>query len=144
MNRRKILGFLGGAAVAGPSMAKAAAVQGIDALSLGGIGQAGTIISGGYGVANPAGSGPVDGDYNPLAWARKDLARFLGKTTEQLLREKNGIQVMALDPDLAAMRAISLDAKVRIQRDRIHKRNQEQERDWIEQRINDLLNPLTD
>lgn len=132
MKRRNFLGFMGGAAVAGPSMAKA----GIESLAVPSLGNAanqivgGTIASGIRGPEEP---------HDPLGWAKKDLARLLNKSAAQIMREKQGIQVTMLDPDLAAMRSLSLDTKIRIQRDRLYARSQEQERGWLEQRIKDLM-----
>lgn len=142
MKRRKFLGFLGGAAVAGPGMAKAAATQGIEALSVSPVMPMNMVNPGMFGTAASAISGPVD-DFDPVGWARRDLARFLGKSAEQLIRERNGIQVAMLDPDIASMRSLSLGAKVRMQRERLFERQQADERGWLERRLDEVLNPPT-
>lgn len=134
MKRRNFLGLLGGAAVAGPSMAKQAAANGIESLGVPAI-----PFSPGVPVGGLASAGPISqGGWDPLHEARADLARLLGMTAAERLRLKRLQQVTTLDPDIAAMRSFSLDAKIRIQRERNVERQLENERGWIERRIHDL------
>lgn len=143
MKRRGFLGFIGGAAVAGPSMAKQAMAQGMDAMSVGPtLSSMGQAISAPYG-GSTSGGGPIDGDYDAVGWAKRDLARFFGKSAERLLKERIQTHVGYLDPDIAGMRSLSLTTKIRMQRDRNFERGQEGERDWLQQRLHDALHPTT-
>lgn len=141
MKRRGFLGFLGAAAVAGPGMAKAAAAQGMEAMSIGP-----TLSSMGIAINAPFGGDSIKGlqdEYDPIAWAKRDLARFFGKSAERLLTERLQTNVAYLDPDIAGMRSLSLTTKVRMQRDRNFERAQAGERDWLKMRLHDALNPAT-
>lgn len=126
MKRRGFLGFIGGAAVAGPSMAKAAAVQGMEAMSLGNaVSLSGLVPGGGWATevvpteAYPDELHPTD----PRHWVQRQLQEFMGRSAEELLEQRLGTSVHALDPDLAVSRSFSLDAKIRMQRDRNFERN---------------------
>lgn len=124
MKRRGFLGFIGGAAVAGPSMAKQAMAQGMEAMSVGP-----TLSSMGYAINAPisrtdSAVGPTDGPYDAVRWAKRDLARFFGKSAERLLKERLDTHVGYLDPDIAVMRSLSLTTKIRMQRDRNFERAQ--------------------
>lgn len=70
---------------------------------------------------------------------RSMLARFVGKSAAELARDRKQVSVHALDPDLASMRSMSLDYRMRVQRDRNFAIMREQELGWMEQRINELL-----
>lgn len=144
MKRRGFLGFLGGAAVAGPSMAKEA-VLGLESLQIGGgsMGLVNQAISGGYGYATDA--IPMGGDESPTSphdpshWAQRELQNFLGRTAEELAEQKRSIRVQALDPDIGALRSFSLDAKVRMQRDRIFEAEQQQTKSYLQRQLNDCI-----
>ena len=138
MKRRGFLGFMGGAAVAGPAMAKQAVAQSLDAMRLGTVLPHG--IGGGMGLVGGTEAGVPPDHYDPLGWARKDLAQFLGKSASQLLKERLNTQVSHLDPDIAVMRSISLGTTIRMQRDRNFEQNRTRERGWLEERIAEIMN----
>lgn len=139
MKRRGFLGMLGGAAVAGPAMAKEAAVQ-LAGLATPGIGAgAGANLAGNIGFAAKGRTIGRDAEWDPLADAKRDLARLLGKSASELAKERRAFNISALDPDLAVARSFSLDFKYRTQQSRMHARMVENERTWIERRIADLM-----
>ena len=109
MKRRAFFGFLGGAAVAGPSVAKSAAQMTVSDLNLR---QAGVAMLGSG--LDAAESQCVRSD--PKTYATKELARFLGKTPTQRAREKADHYVNGLDPEIAVLRSVALPAKIRMTR----------------------------
>jgi hypothetical protein len=119
MKRRGVLGLLGGAAVAGPSMAKQAVATGLEAMQVGGGGAhvtenglwSGRTRGVDIGYETPS---PMDADH----WLQEELREFLGMSDEEKKRLRSELHVHALDPDLVANRSFSLSAKLRIQRDR--------------------------
>lgn len=144
MRRRGLLGLLGGAVVAGPSMAKQAIASGLEGLSMGqtglrGLASAGVEI-GGY-VYDTA-SKDQSVEYDPVAWAKRDLAEFIGRPAADLARERMETDVDRLDPDLACMQSIALQAKLRIQRDRNFERNRQKHQNWLERRLKDAIKQI--
>ena len=143
MRRRGFIGSFVGAAVAGPSMAKQAIASGLEGLSLGGQTGMGTLgIAGSYGL-NAANQFAVpQEEYDPVAWAKRDLAEFIGRSAADLSRERMETGVDRIDPDLACMQSIALQAKLRIQRDRNFERNRQQHQNWLERRLADAFKQL--
>ena len=144
MKRRGFLGFLGGAAVAGPGMVKNAAAQGMEAMSLG---NSTGLLSAGIGYAGEAmqadplpfsSQGPLHPS-DPKHWVQRQLAEFMGRSAEELLEQRLGTQVHALDPDLAVNRSFSLSTKVRMQRDRNFEANRASHKRSI---LNDIKQAL--
>lgn len=135
MKRRGFFGLMGGAVVAGPSMAKAAATQGLEALQLGPVGGMPFPPSAGYTTGaypeNSDGPSPLD----PEHWMQRELSDFLGVSARELAERRLETHVHALDPDLAVMRSLSLDAKIRIQRDRQFTRERESQRRYLSRNI---------
>lgn len=139
MKRRGFLGSVVGAAVAGPSMAKQAIASGMEGLNLGGMLEKGVSIGGmGYASATNA----VAENYDPLEWPKRELSDFLGRSSSDLLRERLETQVGQLDPDIACMQSIALQAKIRMQRDRTFERNRAQQRGWLERQVQDAIKRL--
>lgn len=137
MKRRGFLGFLGGAAVAGPGMVKTAAAHGMESLSLG---QVAGGFSTGYGLEGPAfATAAMDvADVSPLDaghWAQRELAEFLGMTAKDLVERRRATHVSVLDPDLAVMRSLSLTTKIRMQRDRQFERGLEEQRGYLARQL---------
>ena len=133
MKRRGFFGLMGGAVVAGPTMVKNAAAQGIEALQIGAI-SGGVPFPGGYGsegVQLSDGPSPLD----PAHWMQRELADFLGVSAKELAERRLETSVHALDPDLAVMRSLSLDAKIRIQRDRQFVRERENQRRYLSRNL---------
>jgi len=122
MKRRGFLGFLGGAAIAGPSMAKQAVAATVADLNLAG-------LSGGIPV--PDYDGPVGqaiGGSGAKEWAVARLAKLAIRTAEQHDYHRRSVRPNMLDPDIASYRSIALHQKIRMQRDRDYVRGLEQER----------------
>jgi hypothetical protein len=116
MKRRNFLGFLGGAAVAGPGMVKEAAAKVTSDLALG-QGLSGLNYVGGsplpsYGVV--AQSGMID----QIIRAKTMLDKLAGMTAEQRAKHKARLHVGALDPDLASYHSLSIGARMDMQRER--------------------------
>lgn len=117
MKRRNFLGFLGGAAVAGPGMVKEAAAKATADLALGhgalgGLSYAGSAPMPSYGIA--AQSGMID----QIIRAKTMLDKLAGMTAEQRARHKARLHVGALDPDLASYHSLSIGARMDMQRER--------------------------
>ena len=142
MKRRGFLGFIGGAAVAGPGMAKAAATQGMEAMSLGNSAGLG-LVSTGIGYQTDAGPiSPYPDELHPSDpkhWAQRQLADFMGRSAEELRELRLDTHVSALDPDLAVNRSFSLQTKVRMQRDRNFEANRASHKRSI---LNDIKQAL--
>lgn len=138
MKRRGVLGFLGGAMVAGPGMAQQALSGGLEGLSLGG---GGMVEMAGATASYYTGStkAEIDGGYDPLEWPKRELADFLGRSAADLARERLETHVGFLDPDIAGMRSIALQAKIRMQRDRAFERNRAQQRGWLERQLQEAI-----
>lgn len=116
MKRRNFLGFLGGAAVAGPSMAKEA-VAGLESLAVpGGMNAMPYVDIGSIGSA--VASYPATDEYNHGDWLREQLAEVAGITEAQKRERLANMTVRQLDPDLAVNRSFSLTAKIEMQKRR--------------------------
>ena len=127
MKRRGFLGFLGGAAVAGPGMVKEAAAQTLADLSVSGVG--GSLVGGlGYGV-------PSAQQTSMAPWAADRLAKLVGRTAAQHAFYKARTEVYKLVPDLAANRSMALHRKIGLQRDRDYERSLEGEHSSLEATI---------
>ena len=129
MKRRSFLGFLGGAAVAGPSMAKQAVAATLSDMSVAG-------LSGGLlqqGLAQPVGG--YASSVGHLEWAATQLAKLGMRTAEQHAFHVRRQSVSTLDPDLASYRSMALHQKISIQRQRDYWRSLEHERGYLQATI---------
>jgi hypothetical protein len=141
MERRGFLGFLGGAAVAGPSMAKQAVASGLEAMQVDGgqhpIAGVGPWSSGRSLVDNIGYEelSPVDADH----WLQEELREFLGMSEEDKKRRRSEQHVHALDPDLVANRSFSLTAKLAIQRDRDFSRSMANQEHYLRRQIAEAM-----
>jgi hypothetical protein len=133
MKRRSFLGFLGGAAVAGPSMAKQAVTATLSDMSLSGVtsgaANAMGLVSAGY-----AAPGASAADY-----ARGELAKWIGRTAAQHAFHMKQTHVHQLDPDILAWRSIALHEKIRVQREREYWRQFNGQKSWFEAQISGWL-----
>lgn len=138
MKRRGFLGLLGGAAVAGPGMAREAI--GMAATQIGGVnGGVGGLVAN-YGAQATTGMNYTGGLAEPSRnWAAEQLSKLIGKTAAEIAKEKAGIYVHSLDPDLAEMRSIRLHAKMRIQREREWQRMYDREKGHLERMVAEFL-----
>jgi hypothetical protein len=130
VKRRGFLGFLGGAAVAGPSMVKQAASARIADLNV-------ASLSGGIGLppwgdAAPNSSIGPGGDH---AWEITRLTKLLSRSAEQHDWHRKRMMVQALDPDLGSYRSMALHHKIRQQRVRNYAREFDNERTGLEAAI---------
>lgn len=123
MKRRGFLGFMGGAAVAGPGMVKEAAAKTLADLSLGGIG--------GFPPSSPYPSGAIN-SLGQMEWASKELAKLGLRPAAQHAFHKRRTQVHSLDPDLASYRSIALHRKISIQRERQYERELRETKSYFE------------
>jgi hypothetical protein len=115
MKRRGFLGFLGGAAVAGPGMAKEMAAKAAMELSGTGMSTLGSYIGGG--AVQEAGYAIQAPSFLERARASVQLLRGLTSDQRAELRRRVG-DVRNLDPDLASYHSMSMGARIEIQRDR--------------------------
>ena len=138
MKRRGFFGLMGGAVVAGPSIAKTAIASGFEGLSIGGTAGLGQLANAGFATdAIPF------GDVDDTDWATQELANFLGRSAADRARERLETHVDRLDPDIACMQSIALQAKIRMQRDRNFERNQAQHRGWLERQVQSAIKRFT-
>jgi hypothetical protein len=121
MKRRGFLGFLGGAAVAGPSMAKQA-VAGVEAMALPSLAVDAPTASWGGSLAGI----PINGGDNHGDWLKEQIAEVIGITAAERQERIAGMHVSHLDPDLALNRSMALWVKIREQK----RRNYEREHTW--------------
>lgn len=139
MKRRNFLGLLGGAAVAGPSMAKQAVASGLEATQVSGgfgdaaVGTASSKIYGGLSVADGISA------YNHGDWLRERIKELTGISKEDRRERIAGMYVSALDPDLAVNRSFSLSRKVSIQKERDFDRQLEQNKRSLTRELADFL-----
>lgn len=134
MKRRGFLGLLGGAAVAGPGMAKEAI--GLSATKLPDVSGGGAPF-----YVNNTDFGGFTGDWGKpnKDSATEYLARLMGKTADIIAKEKAAMYIDALDPDIAEMRSIRLHAKIRMQRNRQWQRMHDMDKDHLTNIISGLF-----
>lgn len=130
MKRRGFLGFIGGAAVAGPSMAK----QAVTALSDTALGQ----VSG-SGVGSAGLFAQSVGYPAPSPDIAAQLANLAGRTMAQHREEMAKVYVNVLDPDIAEYRAVRLQGKIRMQREREYWRQLAQEKNWLQRAVEGMF-----
>ena len=130
MKRRAFLGFLGGAAVAGPAAAKSAGEMALSDLTLGSAAQYANAVS-----ATTAGLYPG----NDRSWEKEQLKRLVGKTAEQASYERQRHMISALDPCVGTLRSVALHRKIEMSRILSYDREQRKERTWLEACISGLF-----
>lgn len=127
MKRRNFLGFLGGAAIAGPSAAKAAvssvgmadlAPMGINMLGTSGVGGAPTLAWG--------------GSTDNIGYAKDGLKKLVGMTKAERERRKRNHYFQGLDPDTASLRSISLTSKIRLAKDRSFEASERDQKTYLQ------------
>ena len=130
MKRRGFLGFIGGAAVAGPSMAK----QAVTALSDTALGQVSgaSVTTGGF-------AGQLVNLPTQQPEMAAQLASLVGRTMAQHREEMVKVHVHQLDPDIAEFRAVRLQSKIRMQRERDYWRHLANEKSWLQRAVQGLF-----
>lgn len=137
IKRRGFLGLIGGAAVAGPSMAKqAVASVGLDSMAL-------TALPHDFGPVGGYGSTAAVGqEYDHARWL-KDQIRSITGISEEERRERIASQhVSMLDPDLAANRSFSLSFKVQTQKRRNYERWEAREHRSLTRQLADHIKSI--
>lgn len=123
MKRRGFLGFLGGAAVAGPAMAKQAAqTVGIEAMALPSLPFPAPEETFGHSREHP-----TDENYNHGDWLRDRIASITGISAQDRYDRISRMTVTVLDPDLACNRSMALWAKIHEQKVRNYERGKSSE-----------------
>lgn len=135
MKRRNFLGFMTGAVVSGPKIAQAAGEMSLGDLNL---------TNGNFqGVEVATPSERCWPNKDDTSYAKECLKNFLGKTAEQMAKEKRQTYINSLDPDIAGLRSMSLRSKMEMQRTLIYNRGrhntEEHLRDRIANKIKDTL-----
>jgi hypothetical protein len=128
MKRRAFLGFLGGAAIAGPSAAKTAVEMTTADLSLSKMG----LAYSGVGMATASKAIGEGFEYDHKSWAKDALKRMVGVTAAERFRKKQQFYSDGLDPNVASLRSVSLTNRIRISRDHQFERSEERERHYLE------------
>ena len=125
MKRRAFLGFLGGAAVAGPSVAKTAAQMTVADLS---VGSHGAQFASGYAVTggNPS---------SQSSWAKEALKKMAGKSAQQIAYERRKYQIGHLDSGVASLRSVALRHKIQMTKNIAYERDQDMEKTWLQGQI---------
>lgn len=121
MKRRAFLGFLGGAAVAGPQAAKSAAEMTMADLRFPGI--AGNAVGA---LGGPVASGPDRG------WAKTQLAKLIGQSAKELEVRKTRYWCDGLSPDVAVLRSVALPRKIAMSKERQFEASLRNERGYLE------------
>lgn len=130
MKRRAFLGFLGGAAAAGPSVAKQAASNlSLADLAVPYMGVEGNSL---VGEATKMGGGPKE-------WAKQSLAQLVGKSAERIAIERRRHGIGGLDPEIASLRSVALHHKIEMSRSIAYERNQRNEKSWLQAQIDGLF-----
>ena len=121
MKRRAFLGFLGGAAVAGPQAAKSAAEMTMADLRFPGI--AGNAMGS---LGGRVASGP------DIGWAKSQLAKLVGLGVKEREVKKMRYWSDGLSPDVAVLRSVSLPRKIAMSKDRQFEASLRNERGYLE------------
>lgn len=119
MKRRSFFGVMGGAAVAGPAMAKEAVGRlstGMEGLSLG---NGAGLVGEASGYATQANTFLIPSAVDEAVNAKAILGKLVGITAAQRAKVKRETYVSILDPDLASYRSLSLSAKIDMQKERM-------------------------
>jgi len=130
MRRRGFLGFMGGAAVAGPSALKQAAENMV------GLSRSAALSPGVGGFGAPAPAQP--GDANALTGLLREhklLGMIRNLTADQRNELRRRTWVDRLDPDLASYASFSLSAKIAMQRERNVDARLAHRKGWLERVI---------
>jgi len=130
MRRRGFLGFMGGAAVAGPSALKQAAEDMV------GLSRSAALSPGVGGFSALAHDQP--GDANALTGLLREhklLGMIRNLTTDQRNELRQRTWVDRLDPDLASYASFSLSAKIAMQRERNVDARLAHRKGWLERVI---------
>lgn len=130
MNRRGILGLFAGAAVAGPSMAKAA-VESVGQIQAANVGSAAMQASGLVGYStDPFDETPFDVE----GAIRQQIAAFTGMSDyeKRRLYGADSYFNQYQDPDIASYRSFSPAFKQRVQTERNYQRNIERQNRQME------------
>jgi hypothetical protein len=127
MKRRAFLGFLGGAAIAGPSVAKTATQAAVTDLSLNKMG-----IAGGIYDAPSLGQGIASDALSHVSWAKNRIKDIAGMSQAERAMRKRQYFTSDLDANVASMRSVSLVNKIRISRDVQFERSEVREKSYLE------------
>lgn len=131
MKRRGFLGLIGGAAVAGPSMAKqAVASVGLDAMELPSMGSIG-----GVGSHYESQLPPNPNGENHHDWLVSALKSVTGMSDQERRERISSQHVTHLDPDLAVNRSFSLSFKIHEQKRRNFEAWRKGETSWLQKQL---------
>ena len=132
MKRRGFLGFLGGAAVAGPSMAKQAVSATRADMNLAGVASTTMGL-----VGSQASGAPYPEPYSD-DWGMRVAKLAMRSQAEHQERQRNQY-ISGLDPDLTTYRSFALHTKIAMQKKRDYWRSIENEKSWLQRRIDGIF-----
>lgn len=126
MKRRSFLGLLGGAAASGPKVA----AESMRDLEIPGV------------AFSDENNGIPAVLHSPQekSWARKQLKKLVSRTDEERERKRRRTTVYNLDPDIHALRSVSIGRKMAMQRDINFRKEEEREREYL----NDIIRGFFD
>jgi len=136
MRRRGVLGLLGGALAAGPSMAKEA-VSSIASMQVPGLIESGMAVGGSEQSYSAIESTGIP--YDHIGWLKERLEEIVGLSDSARQERLDSTWVNSLDPDLAVNRSFSLSAKVRMQKVRNFEREIDREKRSLTRQIADYI-----
>lgn len=115
MKRRAFLGAIGGAAVAGPSVAKEAVSKASLAVA----------PSGGYGLTGYPDS--VGEPLDAVSWAKERLKALMGRSIKEEERARRTQYIHELEPDVAALRSVNMRTRISMSKRMAYDREQREE-----------------
>lgn len=125
LSRRGFFGLIPGAAVGGKQAIKAAADVASEGLVFGGVG----------GLDSTPEQGPLlPGPSTTREWALREMANFANPFYADARREEWG-RVNRLDPDIAALRSMSLSARILLQSERNIARQEANQQRWFDRAV---------
>jgi hypothetical protein len=134
MKRRNFLGFLGGAAVAGPSAAKAAVSQ----VGMAGLAPIGINLASGSGKYSGAVTQGIGATYSHVEYARSALKSMMSLTDAAKEHRKREHYFQGLDPDTASLRSLSLTSKIKLAKERSFEASERKQRSHLQGIIDGL------
>ncbi len=138
MKRRAFLGFLGGAAVAGPTAAKSAADMAIADLAVADL-AVGNVAFPSMGASLDGAAGGMNAATSSnIGWATERLRKLVGASDAEQRQKFRDFYVATLDPNIASCRSLSLTTRIRVSKRIQFDRQNEDRRTYLQGIIDGL------